>query len=123
MDSSKRIAIATVLLIGSCCFMIAAWYLHLKFERWSMLKAIGLSWLIAGCEYCLQVPANRIGHDAGLSPARLRAIAEVCIVTAFLVFQTIVLRKDLLMNHILGFAVVVIGVFLILFGPFNAVIL
>ena len=29
-------------------------YLHLKFEGWSMIKAIGLSWLIAFFEYgCL----------------------------------------------------------------------
>jgi uncharacterized protein (DUF486 family) len=45
------------------------------------------SWLIAGGEYCLQVPANRIGASSGLSAAQLRAIAELAILASFLVFN------------------------------------
>lgn len=36
-----------------------AWYLHLKFKSWSIVKAIFISWSIAFFEYTLQVPANR----------------------------------------------------------------
>ena len=64
VDLGKSI-LATALLCASCAVMMCAWYLHLRYEtRWSMQKAILLSWLIAGGEYCLQVPANRVGTHA-----------------------------------------------------------
>ena len=53
---------ATVLLlIGSNVFMTIAWYGHLKFKNVALWKVILASWLIALLEYCLQVPANRLG--------------------------------------------------------------
>jgi uncharacterized protein (DUF486 family) len=83
----KAAAFACVLLCLSCSFMICAWYLHLFYESWGMGKAILFSWMIALAEYSLQVPANRVGHAAGLSAASLRGIAEVFILTAFIAFQ------------------------------------
>mmetsp|Transcript_9055 Transcript_9055/g.28485 ORF Transcript_9055/g.28485 Transcript_9055/m.28485 type:complete len:135 (-) Transcript_9055:4-408(-) len=113
-------AAATALLCGSSVAMITAWYLHLKFESWSVPVAIFLSWLIAGAEYCLQVPANRIGAArAHLSPAQLRAIAEAATLISFLVFQRYVLNVHTLWNHIVGFAMVFAGVCFVLFGPLN----
>ena len=53
--------ITVLLLSGSSLVMITAWFLHLKFDYLSMPLAILISWLIAGGEYALQVPANRIG--------------------------------------------------------------
>lgn len=115
-----RATVAVVLLICSCGMMITAWYMHLRMHRWSMLKAIFLSWLIAGGEYMLQVPANRIGYQAGLSPAQLRGIAEVAILASFLLFQSRVLHEPLLWNHVVGFAIVLVGVLIVLSGPFSA---
>ena len=50
-----------LLLLGSNVFMTFAWYGHLRFREVPLWQAIGVSWLIALFEYCLQVPANRIG--------------------------------------------------------------
>ena len=55
------------LLLLSNCFMTFAWYAHLKNLGNSPLwVAIISSWLIAFFEYCIMVPANRIGFS-GLS--------------------------------------------------------
>ena len=86
-------------------------YFHLKFEGLSMPMAILFSWLIAGGEYTLQVPANRIGAlQAGLQPTTLRCIAELATLVAFLIFQSLVLGQPVLLNHVIGFAVVFLGV-------------
>jgi uncharacterized protein len=52
-----------VLLTLSNVFMTFAWYGHLKFKSTPLWIAILASWGIAFFEYCLQVPANRWGHD------------------------------------------------------------
>jgi uncharacterized protein (DUF486 family) len=51
-----------VLLALSNVFMTVAWYGHLKYKEVTLWKIILISWGIAFFEYCLQVPANRIGH-------------------------------------------------------------
>ena len=120
MVDLPRALLATGLLCCSCAIMICAWYLHLKFSGWSAGKAVLFSWLIAGGEYVLQVPANRIGSQAGLSAAQLRAVAEIAILLSFIVFQTRVLLQPLLWNHLLGFFTVLIGVLIVLNGPFTS---
>ena len=51
-----------ILLICSNVFMTFAWYGHLKYgHAWPLWQAILVSWLIAFLEYCLAVPANRLG--------------------------------------------------------------
>ena len=50
------------LLMLSNVFMTFAWYGHLKYGHdWPLWKAILVSWAIALLEYCLAVPANRLG--------------------------------------------------------------
>ncbi len=69
------------------------------------------------------VPANRLGHsDAQMSAATLRAIAEVAIIVAFVLFQTLVLRENLKVNHIVGFCLVVVGVVIVVAGPWENVV-
>ena len=51
-----------LLLIGSNLFMTAAWYGHLKYRSVALWKVVLISWCIAFFEYCLQVPANRLGY-------------------------------------------------------------
>ena len=111
-----------ILLLISCSVMVTAWYSHLKFESWSIGVAILFSWGLAFFEYLFMVPANRIGTKAGLSPAKLRGIAELFILTAFIIFQTFVLGANLEMNHIIGFGMVLMGVCVVLFGPFRKVL-
>ena len=57
-----------ILLIFSNVFMTVAWYGHLKmreefswFASLPLIGVIAFSWAVAFFEYCLQVPANRIG--------------------------------------------------------------
>ena len=65
------------LLLLSNCFMTFAWYAHLKNLGNSPLwVAIISSWLIAFFEYCIMVPANRIGFS-GLSLGQLKILQEV----------------------------------------------
>ena len=55
------------LLLLSNCFMTFAWYAHLKNLGNSPLwVAIISSWLIAFFEYCIMVPANRIGFSLSI---------------------------------------------------------
>jgi uncharacterized protein (DUF486 family) len=77
----------TVLLLTiSNVFMTFAWYGHLRHKQSALWAAILVSWLIASFEYCFQVPANRIGHNAGFSAAQLKTIQEVITLIVFVVF-------------------------------------
>ena len=58
-----------VLLILSNIFMTFAWYGHLKYTSSPLYMAVVASWGIAFFEYCLAVPANRIGHEVSFGGA------------------------------------------------------
>jgi len=65
------------LLMLSNVFMAVAWYGHLKYGHdWPLWKAVLVSRAIALFEYCLAVPANRLGffHFSGF---QLKIIQEV----------------------------------------------
>ncbi|MDO4557802.1 MAG: DMT family protein, partial [Planctomycetia bacterium] len=76
-----------ILLVGSNCFMTYAWYGHLKDLRsqpfWVVILA---SWGIAFFEYCLQVPANRIGFSDGFTLVQLKVLQEVIAMGVFAAF-------------------------------------
>lgn len=80
------------LLILSNVFMTFAWYGHLKFKSKPLLIVILVSWGIAFFEYCLQVPANRIGSDQ-FSGAQLKVIQEVITFAVFAVFSVLYLKE------------------------------
>jgi uncharacterized protein (DUF486 family) len=91
----QRVLATVLLLVGSNTFMTWAWYGHLK-QKWPLLLAIGLSWLIALPEYCLQVPANRIGHvDHGgpFTAPQLKIIQEAITLAVFTAFSIVVLKE------------------------------
>ncbi|MCE5340662.1 MAG: DMT family protein [Planctomycetaceae bacterium] len=102
-----------VLLTISNIFMTFAWYGHLKFKSKPIMIVILISWLIAFLEYCFQVPANRIGHDAGYSAAQLKTIQEVITLVVFSVFSILYLREPFKWNYLVGFALIVMAVFVI----------
>ena len=97
-----------VLLIGSNLFMTVAWYGHLKFKESPLLLVILASWTIAFVEYCLAVPANRIGH-AVYSAAELKTMQEVITLVMFAGFSVWVLGEPLTWKHAIGFALIAIG--------------
>ena len=75
------------LLIASNIFMTMAWYGHLKnlsTKAWWVAAVV--SWGIALFEYLLQVPANRIGFNAGFSLAQLKITQEVITLGVFVPF-------------------------------------
>src|SRR3954454_19493544 len=82
-----------LLLIGSNIFMTFAWYGHLKFREVPLWKVIVVSWGIAFFEYCLQVPANRIGAKT-FSPGQLKVIQEVIPLRLFGVSPTFYLGAN-----------------------------
>lgn len=97
-----------ILLIGSNLFMTLAWYGHLKFKDSPLLLVIFASWGIAFIEYCMAVPANRIGH-AVYSAAELKTMQEVITLVVFAGFSVWVLGEPLSWKHAIGFALIAIG--------------
>jgi uncharacterized protein (DUF486 family) len=101
-----------LLLLASNVFMTFAWYGHLKFKSWPMATAIIASWLIALLEYCLAVPANRIG-SAVYSTAQLKTMQEVITLIIFALFSWLYLGEKLNWNHAVGFSFIALGAFFI----------
>lgn len=98
-----------LLLIASNIFMTFAWYWHLKHRGWSLMTAIAISWLIALPEYCLQVPANRLGHASFGGPfraAQLKVIQEAITLTVFTLFALLVLREHIRWNDFVAMGLV-----------------
>ncbi len=86
---------AALLLIGSNVFMTFAWYGHLKNMRDKpLLIAILVSWGIAFFEYCLQVPANRVGATT-LTLAQLKVMQEVITLVVFVPFAVLYMRQPI----------------------------
>ena len=99
-----------LLLIGSNIFMTIAWYGHLKHKEVALWKVILISWGIAFFEYCLQVPANRIG-SATFSPSQLKVIQEIITLSVFGVFTVYYFGERLHWNHAVAFCFLIGGAF------------
>ena len=111
-------AIAPILmLIASNVFMTFAWYGQLKVEHRALWLIVLISWGIAFFEYCLAVPANRIGR-AVYSPAELKAMQEVITLAVFVAFSVTWLKEPITANHLVGFALIAAGAFFVFKGPF-----
>ncbi|MBX7232547.1 MAG: DMT family protein [Bdellovibrionales bacterium] len=94
-----------VLLLASNCFMIAAWYGHLKFKSLPLWLAILASWGLAFFEYVLQVPANRLGYGE-FSAFQLKILQEVITLIVFVIFASIFLKETLTLRHAISFALI-----------------
>jgi hypothetical protein len=97
-----------LLLCASNLFMTLAWYGHLKFKAAPLWAVILISWGIALFEYCLAVPANRIGHEV-YSAAELKTMQEVITLLVFAAFSVFYLGENLTWNHAIGFALIAAG--------------
>jgi len=105
-----------LLLALSNVFMTFAWYGHLKFGAKPLWIVVILSWGIAFFEYCLAVPANRIGHQV-YSAAELKTMQEVITLLVFAAFSVLYLGEKLTLNHLVGFSLIAGGAFFIFKGP------
>jgi uncharacterized protein (DUF486 family) len=106
-----------LLLVASNVFMTFAWYGHLKFGSKPLWIVVIVSWGIAFFEYCLAVPANRIGHQV-YSAAELKTMQEVITLLVFAVFSVTVLGERLTLNHAVGFGLIFAGAWFVFRGPF-----
>jgi uncharacterized protein len=86
-------------------FMTVAWYGHLKYPNKALWLTILISWGIAFFEYCLQVPANRMGHKF-YSAAQLKIVAEVLSIGIFLIFSVIYLKEPIKWNYVVSFSLI-----------------
>jgi len=104
--------VTPLLLVFSNIVMIFAWYGHLKAPRWPMWVAILVSWGIAFFEYCLAVPANRLGYGT-FSAQQLKVMQEVITLGVFAVFSVAFLGETLRWNFLAAGACLVAAVVLI----------
>lgn len=112
-----------VLLIASNVFMTLAWYGHLKFseaktlDKFGLIGIIFISWGIAFFEYCLQVPANRIGYKETGGPyslVELKVMQEVISLVVFTLFSLLLFKNETFKpNHIIGFVFLILAVYFI----------
>jgi uncharacterized protein (DUF486 family) len=93
------------LLLASNLFMTIAWYWHLKGGMAKPLfLVILISWAIAFVEYCLAVPANRIGYASGWTPGQLKITQEAIALVVFGIFMVTILGEPLHWRHVAAFA-------------------
>lgn len=109
------------LLILSNIFMTFAWYGHLKFKSKTLPIVIAVSWGIAFFEYCLQVPANRIGHGHFTAP-QLKIIQEVITFAVFAVFSWFYLKERPTFYDSIAFGLIIIAVAVSVFQPRNIIL-
>ena len=117
-------ALQTVIfLVISNTFMTFAWYGHLKFKDYDWGKNLGLisiiliSWGLAFFEYMFMIPANRAGFKGDGGPfnlVQLKTIQEAITLIIFMLFTTIFFKTEkLAWNHLVGFGLIVLAVFVI----------
>jgi uncharacterized protein (DUF486 family) len=100
-----------LLLVLSNVFMTFAWYGHLKYgHEWPLWKAILASWAIALFEYCLAVPANRLGYGE-FSVFQLKIIQEVITLLVFIGFAVTFLKETLAWNYLVAFVFLAVAAF------------
>jgi len=100
-----------LLLVASNCFMTFAWYGHLKHTDQLLWKTILISWFIAFFEYCLMVPANRIGYENGMSGFQLKVTQEVITLTVFALFAVFYLKEPFHWKYLVSFALLLGAVY------------
>jgi len=109
-DSPMIYLAPIALLFCSNIFMTFAWYGQLKFPGTPLWVVIPVSWGIAFFEYCLAVPANRIGHQV-YSAAQLKTMQEVITLIVFAVFSILYLGEPLKWNNCVAFVLIVAAAF------------
>jgi uncharacterized protein len=105
---SAATVLPIILLLASNLFMTFAWYGHLAFKSKPLWIVVLASWGIAFFEYCLAVPANRMG-SAVYNTAELKTIQEVVTFIVFIGFSIFYMREQLTLQHVLGFTIMIVG--------------
>ena len=118
MTPTLSYVLPPLMLAASNVFMTFAWYGHLKFKATPLLLVILVSWGIALAEYCLAVPANRIGHGV-YSAAQLKTIQEVITIAVFVAFSFLYLKESIAPSQLFGLGMIAVGAGLVFFKPWE----
>ena len=112
-----------LMLVASNVFMTFAWYGHFKLQEmnistgWPLILIILMSWGIAFFEYCLSIPANRIGSQLNGGPftlVQLKVIQEVISLMVFTIIITFLFKGESVhWNHFAAFACLILAVFFV----------
>jgi uncharacterized protein (DUF486 family) len=111
-----NVAKVVLLLVMSNVFMTIAWYGHLKFKSKPLLIVIIVSWAIAFFEYCLQVPANRMGHQFLTAP-QLKTLQEVITFAVFAIFSWLYLKEKPTSYDLVAFGLIAMAVAVSMLQP------
>ncbi|HBJ60046.1 MAG TPA: hypothetical protein DDY72_06455 [Verrucomicrobia bacterium] len=104
------------LLVASNFVMACAWYGHLNFlANKPLWLAILVSWSIALLEYCLAVPANRIGART-MSLEQLKVTQEAVTLLVFMPFSVFVMKQAISWNYLAALVCLVGAVYFIFRG-------
>ena len=96
------------LLFLSNVFMTVAWYGHLRYMNRPLWLMVLASWSIAFFEYCLQVPANRLGYHT-LTAYHLKTLQEIITLTVFILFAQVYIGEGLKPKHLAAFILLVLA--------------
>ena len=113
--------VTILLLVVSNILMTFAWYGNLKLQEmkistdWPLILVILASWGLAFFEYCVMIPANRIGSDINGGPFNLVQLKVIQECVSLIVFSLILAfcfkTQSLHWNHLVAFVFLVIAVF------------
>jgi len=106
--------------IGLLCVsnfvMLYAWYGHLRNLGNAPLWLVVLtSWAIALLEYCLVIPANRIGSRT-MTLAQLKIVQEAVGLMVFVPFSLLVMKQSLSWNYAAAAVCILAAVYFIFRG-------
>lgn len=104
------------LLCVSNLVMLYAWYGHLRsLSGAPVWMAILVSWLIAFVEYCVAVPANRIGAKT-MTLEQLKITQEAVTLLVFMPFSVLVMHQPVSWNYLAAAVCIFAAVFFIFRG-------
>ncbi len=105
------------LTVGLLCIsnlvMLYAWYGHLRSLAGAPIwVAILVSWGIALVEYCVAVPANRLGSKT-MSLEQLKITQEAVTLLVFMPFSVLIMKQSISWNYLAAAACIFAAVFFI----------
>ena len=104
------------LLVISNLIMLYAWYGHLRsMSNAPMWLVIVVSWLIALAEYCVMIPANRLGAKT-MSLEQLKIVQEAVALLTFVPFSLFVMDKAVSWNYAAAAVCIFAAVFFVFRG-------
>jgi len=104
------------MLVVSNLIMLYAWYGHLKsLAHAPVWVVILVSWSIALAEYCLAVPANRMGAKT-MSLEQLKIVQEAVALLTFVPFSLVVMKQPVSWNYVAAAACIFAAVWFVFRG-------